>query len=603
MCGISAILARRKGIPRSVLQGMTDAVAHRGPDGFGFEFFDADGTLSTGDTDWTIGLGHRRLSIIDLESTGHQPMAYNELWITFNGEIYNYLELRDQLRAEGYSFKSNSDTEVILAAYAHWGTGCFAKLRGMWGLILWDVRKRKLIASRDRMGIKPLYYFVGDNYVAFGSEIKQFRCVPGFIPMGDHQVIKEYVLTGFERDDKTFFKSVMPVPPGTYTTFELDTAQIAKPESYWNPEKILPVIKDVNAAADELRQVFNRSVGIHLRSDVPVGCQLSGGLDSSSVLSSMSGNYSGEQLHSFTVSFPGFKMDETPFVERMLKGDKYVAHYTTPDITHFLEEAKHFAWHHDEPVGSFAHYAGFDLARLIGSCQIKVVLNGQGGDEILGGYWQQYFTFLFSHVRSMNWKLVVDNLAGAMLQGGNETLIRQIAPMLRRYMKRRAVNPDLFTSQFKKVNADNYLEKYFELSPEERRIFDIRRLILPRLLKWDDRNLMAFSVEGRYPLLDHEVIECALRMDQKLLYHRGWNKYPLRKAMVNQLPPEICYRKSKWGFETPQISWLGNEMMPGLRKWVGEEKPLDMVVAKKGLIETLTLFFKYKKPGRRPEAF
>ena len=589
-------MTREARISHSVLQRMTDKVIHRGPDGFGFEFFDEFGMPTSDDVHWKVGFGHRRLSIIDLETTGHQPMSYNDgaLWITYNGEIYNYVELKEELKAAGFTFRGNSDTEVILASYAYWGTGCFSRLRGMWGLVLMDREKHRLIASRDRMGIKPLYYFVGKDLIAFGSEIKQFGAVPEFVPWGELSVIKQYILSGFERDDKTFFKSIVPVLPGTYMEIDMDTCQVGEGVSYWNPEKVVTTIHDIDTAAEEFRTTFDHSINVHLRSDVPVGCQLSGGLDSSSVIALMSRHYGGDQLHSFTVSFPGLKIDETPFVMRMLEKNRYVPHFTTPDVNRFLRESEQFAWHHDEPVGSFAHYAGFDLGRLISLSGIKVVLNGQGGDEIFGGYWQQYFTHLFSQAKAMKWTIVLGQLGGALGPGGNAELIKQIPPMLRRYLKRTGRDSELLMPKIAMMEPDNYMKEYFDWNPQTRRVFDIRRLILPRLLKWDDRNLMAFSVEGRYPILDHEVIERALQFDNHLLYHHGWTKYPIRKAMEHILPHEICYRKSKLGFETPQISWLSHGMKDQVRDWLHADKPLDQVISRKGLIDFASSFWKTK---------
>lgn len=243
-----------------------------------------------------------------------------------------------------------------------------------------------------------------------------------------------------------------------------------------------------------------------------------------------------------------------------------------------MHDLKQFIWHHDEPVGSFAHYAGFELARLIANSKTKVVLNGQGGDEILGGYWQQYYTYLFSSLKKFRLGQVFGNLMGALGSHGNENLVLQAPALVRRFRSRNRSDGFEFASRFKDVPSLHFFDDYFRFNERERRIFEIRNFILPRLLKWDDRNLMAFGVEGRYPFLDHKVIETALCFDSSTLYRNGWTKYPLRLAMKDQIPRSIYFRKSKWGFETPQQNWLSGALRPMLSGWVGTDKPLDSVI-------------------------
>ena len=514
MCGISSIVRFESGsVSNENVVAFNSIIKHRGPDGDGFAFFNS----ATGREDasaWDVSIAHRRLSILDLSDAGKQPMSYNNgsVWITFNGEIYNYVELKQELQAEGCAFNSSSDTEVILAAYQQWGLSCFSKMRGMWALIIWDPKNQRVVASRDRLGIKPLYYYAkSGKYLALASEIKQFTVMPGFNAVGDKAVVRQYLLTGFERTDRTFFKEIKPILPGTYRVFEVNRKEWREPVSYWNPESIKSEITDIEEASSVFKKELEYSVQIHLRSDVPVGCQLSGGVDSSSIFSLMNRFYDGEAVHSFTVSFPGFEKDESPFVLKMLDGSNATPHFVTPTAANFTAEVEKFVWHHDEPVGSFAHYAGFALARLIGEQNIKVVLNGQGGDEILGGYWQQYFAYLANMTRSLNIRAVLSTVVGSLGPAGNDELVKQIPAMLKRYRSRTNKNGVSFSDSFEKEESLNYMQEYFSLSKQERRVFDIRQLILPRLLKWDDRNLMAFSVEGRYPFLDHQVIETALR--------------------------------------------------------------------------------------------
>jgi asparagine synthase (glutamine-hydrolysing) len=577
VCGIGAIVKLSSStLSKKEVADFNACIAHRGPDGEGITYHGSSDNAE----DWQVALTHRRLSIIDLSDSGRQPMSYGGkwLWIVFNGEIYNYVELKDTLIRKGYSFQNKTDTEVILAAYTEWGLGCFTHLRGMWGIVICDLEKGILVASRDRMGIKPLYYHTGQAYVAFASEIKQFTTLPGFRPVANEAVVKQYILSGFERNDLTFFTGVVPVLPGTYVTLDINSLKISEPVSYWNPERLQGTISDLRQATEMFSTAFHESVKIHLRSDVAVGCQLSGGVDSSAVFALMSQYYTGEVMNSFTVTFPDFEKDESPFVRRMLEGSRAVAHFTTPTPERFAEDVRRFIWHHDEPVGSFAHYAGFELARLISESKTKVVLNGQGGDEILGGYWQQYYTYLFSCLKNLQLGKVISNLTGSIGRKGNEGLVLQAPWLLRRYRSRNRRNGFEFTPRFKDVPSLHFFEDYFRFSERERRIFEIRNLILPRLLKWDDRNLMAFGVEGRYPFLDHKVIETALCFDSSVLYRKGWTKYPLRAAMSGHVPESVRFRKSKWGFETPQHRWLASSLRPILEKWVQDDKPLDSVI-------------------------
>lgn len=577
MCGVGAIIRQTgSSLSKQEVEAFNACIAHRGPDGEGISFH----SLTDDSEDWQVALTHQRLSIIDLSESGNQPMWYDgrRLWIVFNGEIYNYIELRENLSRKGYFFRSNSDTEVILAAFQEWGAGCFSYFRGMWGIVICDLVSGKIIASRDRMGIKPLYYYRGTDFIAFASEIKQFTQLKNFRPAARDEVVKQYLLTGFERNDLTFFDDVFPVLPGTSIEVDVTTLKASEPVSFWDPIRIQAQVTDINKATEMFASVFEESVKLHLRSDVPVGCQLSGGVDSSAVFSLMNRYYTGEVINSFTVAFPGYEKDESPFVHQMLEGSQAKPHFTTPTEANFIRDLKLFIWHHDEPVGSFAHYAGFELARLIADSKTKVVLNGQGGDEILGGYWQQYYTYLFSCMKKFKPGPVFGNLLGALGNQGNENLVLQAPSLLRRLRSRNKKNGVLFAPRFDDVPSLHFFDEYFRFDERERRVFEIRNFILPRLLKWDDRNLMAFGVEGRYPFLDHKVIEMALSFDSAVLYHNGWTKYPLRIAMKDQIPKSIYFRKSKWGFETPQQKWLSGVLRPMLSTWVDSDKPLDSVV-------------------------
>jgi asparagine synthase (glutamine-hydrolysing) len=581
MCGIASIF-KLAGTPCAarVVEKMRDEVAHRGPNDRGLMFFTPTNggrwaaDLPT-DMSWTVGLGHRRLSIIDLSSAGHQPMCYrNRYWIVYNGELYNYIELRQDLQRLGHAFRSSSDTEVILAAYAEWGPQCFSRFRGMWGLALLDLERREAILCRDRIGIKPLYLWHGKGLLAVASEIKQFRHVPDFRAALDSTTGAEFLRTGYEDPARTFFVDVRPHPSGTWQRIALDTLKAAEPEPFWHPERIRASVFDSREAARLFGEKLKECVRIHLRSDVPVGCALSGGLDSSSLAVLVNAvDASGDPLHTFTSTFPGEAIDEREFVDDVLVGIKAVPHFVTPDPAGFLEDLNKFIWIHDEPVGSLSMYAGYCVARKTREAGVPVTLNGQGGDEVLSGYWQCYFLHLLELARKGRVFPLLEHFGGALFGGGNPSLVGQVPTMWRRYRARKT--PSVVRLRYS-LERDSLalLQEIMHMDGQARRLYDIRSMFLPRLLKWEDRNSMAFSVEGRYPFLDHELIELCLSFAPETLYWRGWTKWPLRTGLQVELPNTIRWRRSKFGFETPQDKWLVGPFRPELERWLKGDRPV-----------------------------
>jgi asparagine synthase (glutamine-hydrolysing) len=583
MCGIAGLIrltdAGRDG---GVIEKMTAAVAHRGPDGSGVDFYrDSHAGIAecaaNASADWRIALGHRRLSILDLSEAGRQPMSYRgRLWITFNGEIYNYVELRRELATLGHCFQSQTDTEVILAAYDEWGTGCFERLRGMWGIVLIDGPRRMAVISRDRLGIKPVYVVKTSELIGIASEIKQFAAMPGFAFAPNDSVVRGYLRTGYEQPGCTFFAGVVPLPEGTWQTIDLSTGTMSEPVEFWHPERIEVAIHDPAEAARRLRETLLESVTIHLRSDVPVGCALSGGLDSSAIAGCVKrlANGSARPLETFSIVFPGCAVDEQRFADQVVQSCGCSPHFTTPTSEQFLDDFDRFTWIHDEPVGSLAQYACYVLARLMRSCRVPVTLNGQGGDEILAGYWQSYFMHLRGLFRSGRLLRFGWSFARSVLPGGNPELIRQVPVMLRRYRARRSAGAVLARGQTEPAETSlaERFDRLLSMSEQERRVHEIRRMYLPRLLKWDDRNFMAFSVEGRYPFLDHRLIELALSFAPGTLYSHGWIKEPLRRGLEGLLPASILRRRTKSGFETPQGQWLRGPLRPLIESCVASDR-------------------------------
>jgi asparagine synthase (glutamine-hydrolysing) len=608
MCGIAAIM-KLADFPCAglSLERMRDEVVYRGPDDVGGVFLRHSGCnwveVPRSESSWEVGLGHRRLSILDLSQAGHQPMAYQErFWTIYNGEVYNFLELRTELERLGHSFVSSSDTEVILAAYAEWGTECFARFRGMWGLVILDCARQEMILCRDRLGIKPLYLWRGPGIVAVASEIKQFLHVPGFTPRMDRSVAAEYLQTGYEDSGRTFFRDVEPIQSGTWLRIPLPTLKPSQAEQYWFPEKVQVSVTNADEAGQLFAHKMQESVGIHLRSDVPIGCALSGGLDSSSIamVVDVLKNGRGNPLHTFTSTFPGDVTDEREYADAMVSEVYASPHYVTPEPRTFLEDLDRFLWVHDEPVGSLTMYAGYCVARLTQENGVHVTMNGQGGDEVFSAYWQTYFLHLCDLWRQARWITLARHFTGALMRSGNSTLVNQIPVMMRRYRARSKPPLSVRFRGADEPKTGGVLKEILSLDEQARRVYEIRRMFLPRMLKWDDRNFMAFSVEGRYPLLDHELIELCLSFASHTLYKDGWTKHPLRLGLKNKLPSKILYRRSKFGFETPQDKWLCGELRPVLENWLKEDRSLWDYVDRKDAQHLAEQTWQF---GGRPDEF
>jgi len=588
MCGIVGILRNFVvDISSDTVERMTGDVSHRGPDDEGISFFSATSAenwhLCSGtDVGWRVALGSRRLSILDVSDAGHMPMVYrNRFWIVYNGEVYNFIEIRAELERLGHVFRSSSDTEVILAAYAEWRTASFARFRGMWGLIIFDSLQNEVILCRDRLGIKPLYLWQRSGVAVIASEIKQFLHMPGFIPKMNPVTVAEYLQTGYEVPTRSFFHEVQVIPAGSWLRIPLDTLVPSTPEEYWHPEHVQVSITHAEDAGRLFADKLRECVHLHLRSDVPVGSALSGGMDSSSIalLVNEAHNSQNYPLHTFTSTFPGHKIDEREYVA-LMPHIRAVPHFVTPSPVTFLSELNSFIRTHDEPVGGLAIYASYCIARLTKENGISVTLNGQGGDEILAGYWQSYFMHLRMLAGNGNILPLIKHVAGAMTKRGNPSLLAQVPIMLQRYRARSMPASLVRLQNGWGEQSSPVLKKMLALDERAWRVEQIRTMFLPRLLKWDDRNSMAFSVEGRYPFLDHELIELCLSFAPQVLYHYGWTKWPLRLGLSNLLPDKVRYRRSKFGFETPQDEWLCGPLRPTLEKWLAQDRPLWQYVAK-----------------------
>lgn len=559
MCGIAGIV-NQDGSPvlEEEIKAMTRLIAHRGPDHEGF-YFGKD-----------FALGHRRLCIIDLSDLSNQPMKYvgqhGEYVIVYNGEIYNYIEIRDELIAAGYRFSTQSDTEVILAGYDKWGLDCVNRFNGIWAFAIYDQRKNLIFLSRDRFGVKPLYYTKIGNKFCFGSEIKQFTVVKGWRARMNHRRVYDYLVFGvMDHTSETMFEGVYQLRGGEYLLYDLTTNRFTVQR--WYDIKLEKIDISYEEAQKKFRELVFDSVGLQLRSDVKVGSCLSGGLDSSTLVSVMK-RLLGTNGNIETVSFCSEveKYNEEKYVDEVVKHTNAVSHKVSPKFEDFFaelnsngsNEIESLVWHQDEPAGStssFAQYSVFKEARKNG---IIVMLDGQGADEILAGYHPFVGIYLASLLRRFNLRLFLKEFRAVKSVWPNVSVTKyMLSNMLPESLKvplRRKLGgsrffsvPEDYDGAFKWMNAENITEYAYEL------VFESS---LPELLHWEDRDSMAFSVESRVPYLDHRIVEFLLSLPESYIIRNGYTKAILRDSMRGIVPDKILDRRDKIGFATPEEVWM-----------------------------------------------
>jgi asparagine synthase (glutamine-hydrolysing) len=525
---------------------MTGVICHRGPDDEGFAETDA------------ASLGARRLSIIDLAG-GHQPMASPDgrVEVAYNGEIYNYRELRTELQQLGCTFSTESDTEVLLRAYEAWGTDAFARLNGMWGLAILDRRDAadpKLILCRDHFGIKPLYWTRSGNRILFSSEIKGLLQDPSVQPEPNEQRIYEYLLAGLhEHDTNTFFAGIHQLAPASYAVVD---ASGMRTETYWTPR----LRTDGDASPATFRRLFERSVARRLVADVPVGTCLSGGLDSSSIVSIMSRQLAehvpdaaslGDRLKTFSAVFPGDPIDEREYIDVVLEHSGAEGNFVEPSSRQFVEELPRFVWYLDEPMVSTGPYAQWCVQRLART-KVTVLLDGQGGDELLAGYTPYQYVYLRELLRKRRY-LAFSREALRARDVLMPHLRRRVGSRRKGVAVRSILRPQ-FLARVKRP-VDPRVQNDLKL----RLLQDLTAYSLPSLLRYEDRNSMAHSVESRVPFLDQELVDYVLTLPPEAIVHDGWSRAIFRDAMRGILPEKIRKRRWKVGFTTPEMRWIRAE--------------------------------------------
>ena len=577
MCGIAGILISPKAaevIKTSEtlhhpvlrhLKKMTAALAHRGPDGEGV-WNNAGGN---------VFLGHRRLAITDLSSNAAQPLHWGDHYtIIHNGEIYNHVELRKVLQQRGYTFRSQSDTEVILASYDHWKESCLQQFEGMFAFAIWDEKEQQLFAARDRFGEKPFYYYEDEEHLVFASEMKALWAIGIRKSIGEKMLLN-YIALGHVQNsmdkEQTFFEDIYSLPPSHYLQFNTSTFKL-KINKYWSINK--EIKSDISAAdaIEKFTELFNSSVKRRLRSDVTVGTSLSGGLDSSSIVSTIKGiqttNY---RLPTFSAVFPGFEKDESKYIQ--LVADKFgVENFQVqPSAEGLIKDFEKLCYHQEEPFQSSGIYAQYKVFELARSQQVKVLLDGQGADEILAGY-PRYIHWYLQEVLSRH-KLGATQMEIKALQKNDQPFRWNFKNLLAAFLPAHAAiqlekneyhqttrNPDI-DRDFLRSQAGREWEgihKPIVTKLNDILYFNTAEMGLEELLRFADRNSMAHGTELRLPFLDHELVAFIFSLPAQFKIHEGWTKWLLRQAMSENLPHEIVWRTDKVGYEPPQQTWMQN---------------------------------------------
>lgn len=577
MCGILGYY-QQGGLSASQLRlglAALDSLAHRGPDGAGVRLIDSasgrqwslriPGTPADVPTDLALAdyvdgqadllLGHRRLSIFDLSSRGHQPMQDQQgNVLIFNGEVYNFMELRAELEKFGHRFQSASDTEVILAAYRQWGPACLKHFNGMWSMLLYDPTARKLLVTVDRIGVKQLYTYQDADCQVWASEAKAIRKVVG-ARLTVSRTHLDYFLThgSQELGEETLWKEMRRFPPSHFRYAAPSEHGLAPAVSFWDFPAGRRSFGSLSQAADSLRSLLDDAIRLRMRSDVPWGTTLSGGLDSSSIVFAAQGlrEKAGitEPIHSFTAIFPGEEGDESAFAKRVAGVLDLEAHYSNPLSDFDIDEFERFSYHQDFPVPNTSMYAQWAVMKAVSASPVKVLLDGQGGDELFAGYHHHVYKYgrdLLLHGRIGAYRSLVEEfceIRGMSVEKVKGFIKDDLKLYLRLRTGKRLPGPPEATTWNKALSLREVLE------------LDIRSWVMPSLLRYEDRNSMAFAIEARLPFLDYRMVEFAMQLPDEYKIHEGWQKYILRMAMP-ELPDVIRWRKDKKGFSTPHGLWM-----------------------------------------------
>jgi asparagine synthase (glutamine-hydrolysing) len=616
MCGIAGLVVNPpRMINREIVERFHLHLAHRGPDDRGFLLFGKNGVKlghsMTESAEGEVVLLHNRLSILDLSKAGWQPMssAGDRYHIVFNGEIYNYLELRAELETLGHIFFSNSDTEVLLTAYSHWGVGCLNRFVGMFAFAILDTQERKLFLARDFFGIKPLYYTLWQGGFAFASEINPLLELPGVSRRVNPQRLYDYLRFGLtDHGGETLFADIYQLSSAHYFEVNLDTPKRVEPVRYWQVDLSKRVELSFEEAANQLRELFLQSVSFHLRSDVPIGTALSGGIDSSAIVMAMRYLQPNLELHTFSYIASEPALSEERYIDIVGKSAGAVMHKVQPEPKELVADFEELIRAQGEPFGSTSIYAQHRVFRLAREAGIKVMLDGQGADEILGGYlcykgarlasllrqhrWAEAYQFMqaASATPGMGSRLLGQWAINYMLSPTMQVLGRRLAGkdltpswLNISWFKQRQANPQLFDY----TNSQTLLRESLVHSLTES---------LPHLLRYEDRNSMAFSIESRVPFLTPDLVSFMFALPEEyIVAPDGTSKAVFRRAMRGIVSDKILARNDKIGFASSE-SGLLTELQPWVERIIFSEVTNHIPALK---IEQIERDWKLMKAGKK----
>ena len=633
MCGIAGIVSLKGKDSEMAKKSrlMNDAIRHRGPDGEGYLLISGDTeTAAFGkDTPQDIMqssilhkpvqsieknenlkgvLAHRRLSIIDITATGHQPLCNTtkSLWIVFNGEIYNYIELRDELTKKGHRFHTSTDTEVALVAYSEWGYECVNRFNGMWAFVIYDKNKKQLFASRDRFGVKPFYYCKDENIFAFASEQKALLAggITAFKP-NEKAIFDYWLFSTMEEQEEGMFKNVYELFPAHSLTLNLETGELNKWKYYTLPysNKYADADFNLKESTEKIQSLFLDSVRLRLRSDVEVASCLSGGLDSSSIVSAIY-KLTGKGLNTFTASFREAGMDESHWAKIVSDFTHSNAHYTYPTSADLLNDLNDLIYCQDIPIWNTSTYAQFRVMRLIKENGIKVVLDGQGGDELFGGYGSYYFYCLRDILRhkGINQFIGQAKSVGQLKQYFKQLFLKKYIGYLfsaQQLKVHKRIHPELkyLNRDFLQRNVSRVARETDEYSLNEYLDKQFNNTLLKTYLKCEDRCSMWHSVESRTPFSDDiNLIEYVFSLPTSVKIVNGELKSLIRTAMKGITPDAILNRKDKMGYLTPNRQWIA-DIRNDVRH-LFENPALEEYMDTKAILKNYdTLFNQTGKPG------
>ena len=565
MCGITGIINKNnKPVDKLLTKKINNLISHRGPDDEGFYFGD------------NFAFGHRRLSILDLSQDGHQPMHYNDRYtIIYNGEVYNYIELRKELKKEGYFFQSSSDTEVILASYDKWGEECVNKFNGMWSFAIYDKTKNTIFCSRDRFGIKPFYYTIINEKFIFGSEIKQLL---EFHPKNivNKSILIDYLVTRFEDyNNDTFFEGIKRLPQSHNLIYDLNnhSHQIKR---YYQISFNDDIEKyTLNESVKKYKAELERAVEYRLRSDVKVGTCLSGGLDSSSIASIAAKKYNQESEERFTaihVKSSEKLTDESYYANIVAQNADINLVVTEPTPIELKSSINEVVYTQEEPFAYMDVFMQYFVMKKAKEEGCTVMLDGQGGDETLLGYGKYYPSMYYSIFKKDGLLLACKSIFNSRKNNAKMKIswilkytFGSFFPSIRKkYLK--------FKTSFMKKNNNTFSilnkigKSYFNIRDLQN--LEIFSTNLPLLLHYEDKNSMRHSIETRLPFIDYKTLETALSINSQHKVHNGWSKFILRQSVIGVIPEEAIWRKNKLGFNPPESSWfneISNDMEIAVR--------------------------------------